>query len=357
MQNALIVAQAFKGTLGVTEVAAALRDGVRDARWRPDVILGSDGGDGLLDALSASMTRWTAYEAVGPIIYGVRPRVGWLSHEVAVIESRLVIGLSLVPPEKRQPMRATTRGLGTLIERAIADGATRIIVGLGGSATVDGGLGMARAFGWVPFAAGGRILPEGGGALSELERLEPGRTLGVEILGLCDVDNPLLGPEGAAPVFAPQKGATPEDVERLVRGFERLAAATGERGTEAARRRGAGAAGGTGFGLVVFAAGELVSGAEWMLDRTDFAGRLASADTVVVCEGAFDRTSRSGKLSGIAIDRARAAGLPVLLVTPSASDVPDGVIVESGASGTWSAARLRARVARGLSKVGRLLAQ
>lgn len=357
MPTALIVAQAFKETLSVTKVSRALAAGVRGAGWQADVLVASDGGDGLLDALSGEITRWTSYDTVDPMGRPVLARAGWLDDHVAIVESRLVIGLDLLPPAQRQPLKASTRGLGVQLEGLVADGAEKIVVGLGGSATVDGGAGMARAFGWVPYSAGGRILPEGGGALMDLDRFERGRPLGAEVVALCDVDNPLLGPEGAAPVFAPQKGATREEVSRLERGLSRLVAVTApDGGTACAERRGAGAAGGLGFGLAYFAGAELLRGADWILERAGFHSHLEAADAVVVCEGMFDRTSLSGKLAGIAMARARDAGCPVLLLAPRATDVPDGVVVESG-GGRWEEGQLRSRARRGVERVARLLAR
>lgn len=347
----VIVAQAFKETLPAAQVAAACETAVTAEGGRPVVLLGSDGGDGLLEALGAELRRTTTYRVSGPRGDPVAASVGWLKGGSAVVESRLVCGLSLLPGSQRDPLQATTRGLGELIGLVEADGAASIYVGLGGSATMDGGVGMARAWGWVPRDDAGEPLPEGGGALARLAALEPGRRPGAAIIGLADVRNPLTGPRGAR-VYAAQKGATAEAEERLAAGLERLVAASRHLGSEAlAERPGAGAAGGLGFGIMLFGGGELVPGAGWVLDRLGFDDVVDGVAGVVTGEGAFDATSMDGKLTGEVLRRAEAAGVRTALLAPAASSVPAGVIVESG-GGRWDAATL-ARRAR--AAVGRML--
>lgn len=350
----VIVAQAFKETLAIGDVAAALERAVRQVGGEPTVILGSDGGDGLLEALAPRIGRWSTYEASDPLLRPVQARVGWLDRETSVIESRLVCGLSLLSSEERDPLRTSTRGVGELVQQAVRDGAGRVYVGLGGSATMDGGLGMARAWGWVPRGRGDRELPEGGGALAALERLEPGQAPAAALTGLSDVGHPLTGPRGAR-VFAAQKGASPEAEARLVLGLERLVVALRAIGHPApAREPGAGAAGGLGFGLLAFGGGALRSGASWILEAAGFDGLVAGAKLVVTGEGAFDQTSLGGKLTGEVIRRASRAGVPVVLVAPRAEAVPPGVHVETG-GGRWTAADLERRAAAAVGRVLRLL--
>jgi glycerate 2-kinase len=167
------VSQALKETLRLGEVGAALSAGVAAAGAVPRVVAGSDGGDGFLDALAPSRRTW--HTVMGPLGDPVLAAVGWLDRETAVLETRLACGLSLIPPERRDPLRATTRGVGELLGAVVAAGATTVLAGLGGSATVDGGLGAARAWGWVARDARGDALAEGGGALEELRVLEPAR--------------------------------------------------------------------------------------------------------------------------------------------------------------------------------------
>jgi glycerate kinase len=339
----VVVAQAFKESLAIGEVAEALADGARRAGAVPRTVLGSDGGDGLLDALA--LRRRTTHQVTGPLGVPVRADLGWLDSATAVVESRLACGLSLIAPAARDPLRATTRGAGQLVGAAVAGGARTVLVGLGGSATMDGGLGAARAWGWEARDAGGTTLADGGGALEALARLEPGPPPRARLVALADVRNPLLGPEGAA-VYAPQKGAGPDVAVRLTNGLARLAeVAAPWDGPTLARREGAGAAGGLGFGLLCFGRAEMVRGAAWVLDRNDLAGALDGAALVFVAEAVFDATSLAGKLAGEVIARARARRLPVAVVTPDAAVAPDGVRVTS-AGGHWSAGDLAGHTAR-----------
>jgi len=349
----VVVAQAFKESLTPEQVAQALEGAVRDAGLdHPVVVHGSDGGDGLLDALQGQLQRRTVHAAADPLGRPIRVEVGWLDGESAVIESRLVCGLGLLATSERDPLHTSTRGLGLLIAD-VAAGAGTVYVGLGGSATMDGGVGMARAWGFLPRGASGRELDEGGGALPELERIDVGERPAVRLVGLCDVRSPLTGPQGAR-LYARQKGAAPDVEERLAVGLERLVDVAA--GQELAGRAGAGAAGGLGFGLLHFGEGELEAGARWVLERLGFDELLDGAAMVVTGEGAFDRTSLEGKLTGEVLSRARAAAVPAVLLAPQADDVPAGVVVESG-GGRWSAADLAARAGSGIARALRLLGQ
>lgn len=339
----VVVAQAFKESLATREVADALAEGVRFAGAVPRVVLGSDGGDGLLDALAPA--RRTTHEVTGPLGMPVGADLGWLDRTTAVVETRLACGLSLVAPGARDPLRTTTRGAGQLIVRAFEGGAETVLVGLGGSATMDGGLGAARAWGWEARDAAGRALADGGGALEALARLEPAAAPRARLVALADVRNPLLGAGGAA-VYAAQKGAAPDAVVRLTNGLARLATlAAPWDGPSLAQREGAGAAGGLGFGLLCFGGADLVPGAAWVLDRNDLSGALDGAALVVLAEARFDATSLTGKLAGEVIARARARRVPVAMVTPDASVAPDGVRVTTSA-GHWSAEDLTRHTAR-----------
>jgi glycerate kinase len=343
------VAQVFKETLDLGTVAAALERGILAAGFEPLVLGASDGGDGLLDALSPEIRRTTRHVVAGPLGASVEVSAGWLDPETAVVESRLVCGLSLLGAGERDPERTTTRGVGELLDALIGLGARRIIVGLGGSATMDGGAGMARAWGWEFLDSSGRHVPEGGGGLEHVARVRPGRRPNAGITGLMDVRHVLAGPAGAIQ-FAEQKGATPEIAAALDRGLRKLAAVV-DSGGALSRRSGAGAAGGLGFGLMAFAGAELVAGATWMLDRLRFDSLLAGARAVVVGEGRFDATSLGGKLAGEVLARAAARGVPSVLAAPSVTVTPPGrVVIETG-GGVWSAAELGRRVEAGLRRM------
>src|SRR5213594_3447884 len=277
-QVILIAPAAFKGTLGPRQVADALALGAR--RAVPDATVLqcpiSDGGDGLLDAVLAPASLRERIEVSGPLGEPVPGEVGWLDPETAILESASACGIALLTPEQLDPLRATTRGVGELAWEAVERGAKTVIVGLGGSATVDGGTGAGRGLGWAFLDATGAPLPEGGGSLAQLAELEGGWGLAAGVIALADVTTPLVGPQGAAPVFGPQKGAGPEGV----------------------MLPGGGAAGGLGAGLACFAKAQLTRGAEWVLARVGFDAALAKAQLVITGEGTFDKTSLVGKASG-----------------------------------------------------------
>lgn len=353
MARVIAVGQAFKGSLGAAEVALALASGAKAAGAAVDVIVGSDGGDGLLDAVAPA--RRSLHRVSGPLGEPVEAAVGWLDAETAVIESRLACGVALLPFRRRDPERTTTRGVGELLCAAAAAGARRAIVGLGGSATMDGGLGAARAWGWQARDRAGRALPDAGHALQQLERLEAGGRLPLEVLGLADVANRLLGAGGAA-VFARQKGARGRATTRLMSGLARLVArAEPWNGPALAERPGAGAAGGLGFGLMCFCGARLEPGAEWVLTRAGFDAALERADLVIVAEATFDTTSFSGKLTGEVLARARACGTPATVVTPRARTWPVDVAIVTR-TGRWTTddiASVAERAVRQALRLGR----
>lgn len=345
----LLAPTAFKGTIGAVRAAAAMAEGAR--RVSDDVVTLplSDGGHGLIEALAAARRGSIGMVRVsGPLGEPTDARVLTLNGD-ALIESADANGLHLVAPDRRDPMVTTSRGVGELIRAAAAGGPQRLVVGIGGSATVDGGVGMARALGWRLLDEGGSAVLDGGQGLLSLDRIEPpDRPPALPpITVLRDVGNPLLGPDGAAPVFGPQKGATREDVDHLARGLERLADTLArDLGRDVRDLPGAGAAGGLGAALAAFLDGELVDGASWVLDAVGFDAALARADVVVTGEGAYDAQSAMGKVVGEVIRRARQRDVPVLLVAGSVEgDVPPGVHAVAGGSRALEPADLERMVA------------
>ncbi|MBT8461427.1 MAG: glycerate kinase [Gemmatimonadetes bacterium] len=337
----LVCPTAFKESLTAGQVTDAVAEGVR--RGLPSAAIRampvSDGGPGLLDSILAAESGEIRMSRVsGPLGSPVEARSLWVSPSTVVIETADACGLHLVPSASRDPMRADTRGVGELVAACLEQGATEIAMGLGGSATVDGGTGLARIFGYRFLDLDGADLPSGGGGLATLARVAPGPPLaaGVVVTAIADVRAPLAGPDGAARRFGPQKGASSRQVETLEAGLVRLADRLREDlGRDVADLPGAGASGGLGAGCAAFVGAYLVTGSDWVLDRLDFERALAGADLVVTGEGAWDATSSMGKITGEILRRSRLADVPALLVCGRASGpAPPGVGVVGG-SGAW----------------------
>src|SRR5438309_98519 len=313
----LIAPAAFKGTLGPRQVAEAIAAGARRALPAAAILQCpiSDGGDGLLDAVLLPGSLREHVSVTGPLGEPVSGELGWIDPETAIFESATACGIALLQPDQLDPLRATTRGVGEMVWEAVERGARTVVVGLGGSATVDGGTGAARGLGWSLRDASGAALPEGGGSLGQLATLDGGWGLDARVVALADVTTALVGPQGAAPVFGPQKGAGAEGVKLLSRGLERLGELMARHGRpDLATLPGGGAAGGLGAGLAFFAKAQLVPGAEWVLSRVGFDAALAKAQLVITGEGSFDRTSLVGKASGEVVRRAQAAKSKVAVV-------------------------------------------
>lgn len=318
--RAVLAPDKFKGSLTAGEVAEALATGILDVVPQLETIKlpVADGGDGTVAAaLSAGFDKLVV-DAVGPTGEPVRAPYA-LDGDRAVVELAAVVGLSLLPGGRFDPLGSSTYGLGLVIADAIRRGATTIVLGLGGSASTDGGAGLAQALGARLLDAGGHDLPPGGGNLSRLARLDlaPLRdTLGnTTIIVASDVDNPLLGPNGAAAVFGPQKGAGRDEVEALERGVRHWSTVVSDTtGRNDAERAGAGAAGGAGYAALALLNAEIRPGIELILDLIDFDRRVIGADLVVTGEGSLDQQSLAGK-APVGVARAAAtAGVRVVAV-------------------------------------------
>ncbi|TMC70034.1 MAG: glycerate kinase [Chloroflexi bacterium] len=318
----IVAPQSFKGSADAVAVASAIARGVRRA-W-PEAHVEemplADGGEGTVRALVTATKGGVRRSRVhDPLGRQIDADWGVLGDGVtAVVEMAAASGLPLLDPSERDPRITSTRGTGELILAAAASGAHRIVVGIGGSATNDGGAGMARAFGYRFLDRAGDELPEGGAALARLARIDgqtDPRLVRPSIEVACDVRNPLLGPEGASAVYGPQKGATPEVVRELDAALARYAdVVEAFVGRPIRDVPGAGAAGGLGAGLVAFLDARLVSGAELVLRSVGFAERVVGADLVVTGEGRIDGQSGYGKLTGAVTAAARRAGVPVMAV-------------------------------------------
>ena len=317
----LIATNAFKGTLTARGAALAAARGARKAAPGAGIELLpiADGGDGLLDALRPALGGKLMRSRVeGPL--GARVTARWLlAGRTAVIEMAEASGLKLLPPSRLRPLDASTRGVGQLIAAAAARGAREIIVGLGGSASNDGGAGCAAAFGFLLEDKNGKPVAGGVRGLAGLRAILPGagaaRLGGLRVEGLADVRNTLLGCFGSARIFGPQKGAGPEEVrfmEAALRGY--AAALKKFSGLDVARLKGGAAAGRLGAGLAGFFGAELVDGSAFVLERLGFARALARAGLLITGEGCFDRQTFYGKAPGAAIAAARRLGKPVVVV-------------------------------------------
>lgn len=305
----------FKGSLGAWEVARAVARGISASAPSSTVTAHplSDGGEGTLEILSHhgfQLHERTIRNHRGQKIVA---RFG-LRDAVAVVESALACGFEpQASPE--DALLASSVGVGELISHALDAGAREILLTLGGTASTDGGVGMARALGYEFFDDHGSPIPSGGGGLRALHTIDrsgrDARLDHVTISALTDVDNPLCGPRGAAFVFAPQKGADSEAVEALEEGLSRLVEVSSSPHAEVT---GAGAGGGLGFGSMEFLGATTRSGAKSMMELTGFDEALDGADLVITGEGSFDDQSLEGKIPFEVIKRARAKGIPVQVV-------------------------------------------
>lgn len=405
----LVAPDAFKESLSPVEAAEAIAAGLRRAAGarRFDIEINqcplSDGGEGFVEAVVANReSRVMASEALDPmgrrvpaawallrepaadspaelvmrsagkaLVFGLLGVVGDERIEeervTGVIESAGACGLSLVPPDMRDPERASSAGLGELIAEALDHDCNRVVVGLGGSATVDGGIGCLHALGArfrdeIGRELGGTAMPPTGADLSrvqevDLSSLDP-RLSDAQIICACDVDNPLLGPEGAARVYGPQKGANPEQVERLEAGLERMVACARRAGYKPRHETpGAGAAGGLGFALATFLGAELASGAEVVLAGVGFERRCLRCNLVVTGEGRIDAQSARGKAAFTVARRAAELGLPTIAIGGRVSHEARAMTRERGGPyhAVWSSAPEGMDEAEALERAGPLL--
>ena len=323
----------------------------------------ADGGDGTLDVLVGSVGgKVMGVIARGPLGLPVRAHLGSLEDGTGVVEMAQASGYALVGDSERDPMRASSYGTGELLKGALARRPSRVFVALGGSATVDGGMGLARALGLRFLDADDKVLPDGGGALERLARIDASRLDSrireAPVIALADVTNPLLGYDGAARAFGPQKGATDAQVEVLERGLERLAQRLqADLGSEVADLPGSGAAGGAGAMLAALGA-DLRSGAEVVLETLGFEQRIDGADLVVTGEGKLDKQSLSGK-GPVAVARACEAKLVSCAAIAGISELQSGeggfVMVRSLVEHFGDEATALARAAEGLESVASAL--
>ncbi|GLW12097.1 glycerate kinase [Microtetraspora sp. NBRC 13810] len=401
----IIAPDKFKGSLSALEVAERVAAGL-GAAVRTIRLPVADGGDGTVDAVVACGFSRVEVEVTGPVgepvkaAYAWHP--GWEGQDApiptAVVELAEASGLRRLPaahsataPAARDavapsregaaapahegvalaPLTATSRGTGDLVADAVRRGARRVVLGLGGSACTDGGTGMMAALGVRFLDADGVELPPGGGGLSALATIDTSGLIdvtGVEFVVASDVDNPLLGPHGAAAVYGPQKGATPQDVRVLEAGLARLAAVAAHthgvlgaaehdgvvRQMGVAGHPGAGAAGGVGFAALAFLAAEVRPGIEYLLDLLGFAAHLPGARLVVTGEGALDEQTLRGKAPAGVAAAAAAAGVPVVAVCGRRA-LGDDALHAAGIRAAYALTDLEPDPARCIAQAGPLL--
>ena len=321
----IVAIDSLKGSLSSLQAGAAAKAGI--LRAIPDAIVSvkpvADGGEGTVTALVSGLSgRSVTIAVTGPLGETVEATYGILPDHTAVIEMAEAAGLPLVPAEKRNPMNTTTYGVGELILHALDEGCRNFIIGIGGSATNDGGTGMLRALGFRFRKADGSEIALGAQELSELATIE------TEVLDprlkesrfsiACDVTNPLCGPSGASYIFAPQKGADPATVQKLDAVLAHLADMTAVTlGTDLRDQPGAGAAGGLGFAFASYLNGTLRPGVDIVLDAVLPESELRAADIVVTGEGRFDGQTAMGKAPVGIARRAKACGCKVIVLAGS----------------------------------------
>lgn len=341
----VIVPDSFKGSLDAMEVAKAMEEGVKKAFQQVNTLLlpMADGGEGTVDAILRTLGgNKITIKVTDPLGKPVESYYGLLTDKkTAVIEMAAASGLPLVPLDKRDPRITTTYGTGELIKDAVLKGAKKLILGIGGSATNDGGAGMAQALGIKLLSVEGNDIPVGGAALSVLDKIDISGLLpeikDVEIIVACDVNNPLVGPQGATAVFGPQKGATSQMVTELDACLLQLAQVMKhDLARDITKIPGAGAAGGLGGGLLGFLGARLESGFNLLANLFKLEEHISEADLVITGEGRIDATSTNGKvLSGVG-QIASKYKVPVLAIGGSIGEGAE-LLYNMGISGIYPA--------------------
>ncbi len=314
----VVAPDSFKGNMRSATICTIIREAILLEYPEAEILTFpmADGGEGTVDAVVAA-TGGTiqTLQVCGPLGDPVEAQYGVLPDGTAVMEMASASGIELVPHQSLNPMLATTFGTGELIRHLLEDGHDSIVMGIGGSATVDGGTGMAQALGFRFLDVdGNEITGHGGSILSRIHAMDTANAVPLlrkaRIRVACDVTNPLTGPNGAARVFGPQKGATPEMVEQLDAGLGSFAAMAGVAGEP-----GDGAAGGLGYGLRAFCDAEIVPGARLIAETVGLPAALEHADYLITGEGRTDGQTASGKLCSVLAGMARERGARTLLLS------------------------------------------
>lgn len=317
----VIASDSFKGSLDSLGVARAAAEGFLSVMPDAEITALSvaDGGEGLTESLMHSLGGVKVGKIVADPLFRPIEAFYGVKDDTAIIEMAAASGLTLLKDDERNPMETTTFGTGELILDALDRGCRKFLVGIGGSATSDGGLGMLSALGWRFLDRSGTLLPGTGASLEAVHSIDDSNVdprLGAcSFTVACDVTNPFCGPSGAAFVFSPQKGATPEmvrDLDRGLAGFAKVIAA--KYGIDVSALEGAGAAGGLGGAFSAFLPSTLRSGIEMVLDTIKFDKALEGADLVITGEGKVDRQTPGGKTAAGVLKRALKAGVPCVAI-------------------------------------------
>lgn len=314
----VVAPTAFKGCLTASEAAQAIAAGVRRALPDAEIAMQpiSDGGDGFLEALTYKgrgklITTWCH----DPLGRPIEADWAFLNDGTAVIEMARASGLALLREHERDALGASSCGTGELVRAALEQAAARVVVGLGGSASTDGGTGLLSALGFRFLDSSGAPLPPGGGSLVKLDAIAPPQPIpDVEIVAACDVTNVLCGPQGAAAIYGPQKGASEEEVRVLDFGLRRLAEVAGRTfGRQTLDLSGGGAAGGTAAGMRACLGSVLIGGADYVLEKVELRRMTDGADLLITGEGRLDAQTMQGKIVGKALEMAADLRVPALL--------------------------------------------
>ncbi len=355
---------AFKGSISAVDAAKAIATGVHHVFPSAEVVCVpvADGGDGMVNVtLDVFEGQTAAHHVTGPDFTPLEAHFCYVpEHNLAAIEMALASGLALLPDEKRNPARTTTLGTGELIKKALDLGATDLLVGIGGSATNDGGIGAAQALGFRFLDEDGQPVKPTGGNLAKITHIDASqcdrRLKNVHIQVACDVDNPLTGPSGAAHVYGRQKGADDAQVGLLDQGLAHLAEVIQkDLGINVASLPGAGAAGGLGAGLVAFFGATLRSGVDVILELVELEQRIKGADLVITGEGQIDFQTIYGKApAGVAI-RAQQHNIPCIALAGSIGEI--GALHEHGIDAVFTLCQGPTSLAEAMQNAKELLAK
>ncbi|WP_342782179.1 glycerate kinase [Salinicoccus cyprini] len=359
----MIAPDSFKGSLNAIEVAESIERGVRRAYPEADTLKlpVGDGGEGTMDVLvAATGGEIRTLEVTGPLGNSVEASYGIMGdRETCVIEMASASGLHLVSPDNMDVLKATSYGTGELIRHALDEGFSCFVICIGGSATNDGGVGMLQAFGMKIYDEQNSEIGFGGGELHRVKTLDPStldhRISGCSFIIASDVQNPLIGPEGASHIFGPQKGATEADVAALDKGMSNWAdCVLKTTGVKLHDRRGAGAAGGIGGAFQAFFPSDLQSGIDVVLDQIKLDAQLESADLVITGEGRVDHQTIFGKTPMGVAQRAQRLDIPTVIVAGSVGEGAD-ILHDLGVIGIHSIINEPMTLEQAMENTSRLL--